>query len=231
MDTPEKILEAAEQLFADKGFGATSLRSVVAAAGVNVAAIHYHFGSKEGLIRAVFARRLGPINAARIELLDKYSAAAAPQPVPVEEIVEAFIRPAFAITSREAKQSVLARMFGRLHTEAGGTVHAILLEEIRELLVRFHTVLRQTLPELSETERVYRFSFVISAMAAVLMAPERIAMLSQGRVPVGNPEATISYLLRFCSAGLRAPASDRVSSDSVQVAGGEPANAGESTRA
>jgi len=61
-DTKQKVLDAAEQLFADDGFAQTSIRTIVSQAGVNIAAVHYHFGSKEDLLRAVFARRLEPVN-------------------------------------------------------------------------------------------------------------------------------------------------------------------------
>ena len=68
-ETKDRILDAAESLFARQGFSSTSLRSVIAEAGVNLAAVHYHFGPREELIRAVFARRFDPINRKRIELL------------------------------------------------------------------------------------------------------------------------------------------------------------------
>ena len=72
IDTKTKILNAAEYLFASRGPNATSLRQVISRAKVNLAAIHYHFGSKESLLQAVLSRRLVPLNAGRLALLDKY---------------------------------------------------------------------------------------------------------------------------------------------------------------
>src|SRR5215831_9198540 len=92
-DTKDLILDAAEKLFAEKGFDATSLREITAAANVNLAAVNYHFQSKEALIAAVFARRMRPITAARLEALGRLENEANGQPVPVEKVLEAFIAP------------------------------------------------------------------------------------------------------------------------------------------
>src|SRR3954453_20324524 len=70
-DTKTRILDAAERLFVEHGFEATSLRSLTSAAGVNLAAVNYHFGSKEELFQAVLTRRLDPMNQERIDLLAK----------------------------------------------------------------------------------------------------------------------------------------------------------------
>ena len=72
--TKARILDAAEALFMEHGFEATSLRLITAAAGVNLAAVNYHFGSKEELFQAVLTRRLDPMNQARVALLDRYEA-------------------------------------------------------------------------------------------------------------------------------------------------------------
>ena len=71
IDTKERILDVAEHLFADSGFTATSLRDITSAAGVNLASVNYHFGSKEGLLSAVLHRRIGPLNERRLARLDE----------------------------------------------------------------------------------------------------------------------------------------------------------------
>src|SRR4051812_1421835 len=90
-ETRTRILDAAEELFMLHGFEGTSMRLLTGKAGVNLAAVNYHFGSKDALIEAVFRRRLDPMNVARIAELDKLEAAtAAPTP---EAIIRAFITP------------------------------------------------------------------------------------------------------------------------------------------
>jgi len=86
-ETRTRILDAAEELFMQHGFEATSMRQLTAKAGVNLAAVNYHFGSKDALIEAVFRRRLDPMNAARIAELEKLEG---PSP---EAIIRAFIGP------------------------------------------------------------------------------------------------------------------------------------------
>ena len=94
--TTERILDTAEELFAEQGFS-TSLRNITADAGVNLAAVNYHFGSKEALIQAVFTRRLGPLNAERLRLLDAIEAHGWNDGA-LESILEAFIGPALRMS-------------------------------------------------------------------------------------------------------------------------------------
>src|SRR5438045_5087132 len=90
-ETRTRILDAAEEIFMQLGFEGTSMRLLTAKAGVNLAAVNYHFGSKHALIEAVFRRRLDPMNAARVAELDKLEAEQrSPSP---EAVIRAFITP------------------------------------------------------------------------------------------------------------------------------------------
>jgi AcrR family transcriptional regulator len=88
-DTRERILDAAEREFAENGLQATSLRTITAAAEANLASVNYHFGSKDGLVKAVFARRLEPLNEARLALLADCESSAGGEPPRLERVVEA----------------------------------------------------------------------------------------------------------------------------------------------
>src|SRR5438477_11014004 len=91
--TTERIMDAAERLFADHGFEGTSIRDIVDAAKVNLAAVHYHFRSKEALLEAVLTRRISLVNDARLQRLAAAEAAAAPELPSVEDLLRAFILP------------------------------------------------------------------------------------------------------------------------------------------
>src|SRR5258706_5167560 len=93
-DTKTRILDAAEQLFMEHGFEATSMRQLTSAAGVNLAAVNYHFGSKEELFQAVLTRRLDPMNQERIELLQKVEREAGGKPLSCENVLFAMLIPA-----------------------------------------------------------------------------------------------------------------------------------------
>ena len=104
-DTKTKLLDVAEKLFAEKGITATSLRTIIAKAEVNLAAIHYHFGSKEGLVREVFARRIKPVNNERLQRLDKIEEDCKDSAPNLEELIRAFIDPALRLRFDEPERS------------------------------------------------------------------------------------------------------------------------------
>ena len=102
-ETKTRILDAAESLFMEHGFEGTSLRAITAGAKVNLAAVHYHFGSKEELFQSVLARRLDPVNRARLEWLTRLEAAASPSPLPCERVLTAFLMPALTLARDPAR--------------------------------------------------------------------------------------------------------------------------------
>src|ERR1700739_2231181 len=117
MTTKDRILDSAERLFARDGFEATSLRAITAEAGVNLAAVNYHFQSKEALVRAVIGRRIGPVNAKRRAMLDACEPARGEVPFPLDPVLEAFIRRVLEIASSHFKE--FGPLMGRLYTEPG----------------------------------------------------------------------------------------------------------------
>ena len=118
-NTRQRILDAAEKLFARHGFESTSLRSIIASAGVNLAAIHYHFRSKEGLIGAVIERRFAPVNDERLRLLAEYESQADGRVPLVEEILEAFLAPMLRVGLLDSGQGQSGRVAHGSHHDQG----------------------------------------------------------------------------------------------------------------
>src|SRR6476661_8456099 len=112
--TKQKILDAAEQLIAEQGYAGTSLRQIIASAGVNLASIHYHFGSKDDLLHELMTRKAGPVNEKRIELLDRYAAESGGAPLPIEKILEAFFAPMIDTANANPQ---FVRVMGRIVAE------------------------------------------------------------------------------------------------------------------
>ncbi|PIX61744.1 MAG: TetR/AcrR family transcriptional regulator, partial [Lysobacterales bacterium CG_4_10_14_3_um_filter_64_11] len=113
--TKERLLTAAEDLFAQFGFAGTSLRQVTTHADVNIAAVNYHFGSKENLVNEVFRRRLDELSQKRLEALRVAQAQAEPQ---IEAVLAAFIEPALALTlDRQGGGSAFVRVLARAYAE------------------------------------------------------------------------------------------------------------------
>src|SRR3546814_5884879 len=113
--TKERLLTAAEDLFAQFGFAGTSLSQVTTRADVNIAAVNYHFGSKENLVNEVFRRRLDELGQKRLEALDKAQTQAGPD---LESVLAAFIEPALALTlDRHGGGSAFVRVLARAYAD------------------------------------------------------------------------------------------------------------------
>jgi AcrR family transcriptional regulator len=204
--TKARILDAAERLFSEHGFAGTSVRAITAEAGVNLAAVHYHFGSKEAVIRAVFARRLEPLNEERLELLDAAEAKAGGRPVPLKTILEIFIGPVLRLRRDPAKGGTrLMRLMGRTFTESGDLILSIFREQFGPVAKRFTAALHKTLPELPSEELFWRMHFMIGAMAHTMADTFRLKMLSRGACDASDTEAVLARLVAFVAAGMRAP--------------------------
>ena len=198
IDTKEKILNAAERLFGEQGYGATSLRHIIAEAGVNLAAVHYHFGSKEDLLDAVVVRKLAPINVERMALLEKALAVAGSELVSTEAFLDAFLRPA---VMRAGQDPGFCKLMGRLHGE--GLMPRVIAKNFQDVAARFITGIRRTLPHVPEEEAAWRVHFMVGAMAQTLQGPPEYPGLTAG---AADPETLLAWIIAFLSAGFRAPA-------------------------
>jgi AcrR family transcriptional regulator len=193
-NTRQKILDTAERLFAQKGYAATSIRQIIAKAGVNLAAIHYHFGTKEDLLDELVARKAGPVNTERLALLEAAKESANGRPLKVEEILEALLRPMATVASQNEQ---FVRLMGRLYAE--GLMPHLAKKHFHEVMKKFMGALRLVLPGLPEQEFLWRVHFMMGAMAHTLCGtPEQVLGVSAGF------HDRIDRLKRFLSAGLRA---------------------------
>jgi len=204
-DTKERILDTAERLFAKQGYAATSLRSIIAEAGVNLAAVHYHFHSKEALLEALILRRSVPANRERLALLDRFEVEAGGNPVSLERVIEAFLAPTLQM-SRDPQSGgiVFMKLLGRLHAE-GVLLPRILTSQFGDVLERFGAALRAALPDLLPEELSWRLNLAAGAVAQSLRGGSKdLETLSS--LPVSfNSENVMERLVTFLSAGFRAP--------------------------
>src|SRR5579885_3591352 len=159
-NTKQKLLDAAERLMSKQGYTATSLRQIIAEAGVNLAAAHYHFGSKERLLHAMLDRKVGPVNEERLALLERAEAVAEQREDFLEKILEAFLAPVF---QRRLSSPQFIRLMGRLYGE--GLMTWVAENHYRSLGERFQAALHRALPELTAEELEWRIQLMIGAMA------------------------------------------------------------------
>ena len=193
--THERILDAAEHRFAEHGFAGTSMRAVTSDAGVNLAAVSYHFGSKEALFHAVVSRCVEPVNQERLKRLDRLEAAVAAAPPAVEAILEAYIAP---VLDPERLSTAGRRIAGRLYAEPAALVNPILKREFGEPFRRYVAVLGLALPGLSRQALEWRLQFAVGAALHLMTHAGRVGAL------VGSePPDLVGDLVRFCAAGMR----------------------------
>jgi len=204
-DTKTLILDAAEVLFVEKGFEGTSLRSVVAKANVNIAAVHYHFGSKESLIQAVLARRLEPINRERLERLAALKKDTPKGELQLEDVLRALFEPALRMAGCGAPGSNdIARLIGRIFSEPSHSLQMFLRDRFREVFDNFTLAFREILTDLPDIDFFWRIHFMMGAMCHTLCDRERPVILSGGVCDVESKDEVLEQLVVFVAGGLRA---------------------------
>ncbi|MCW8906576.1 MAG: TetR/AcrR family transcriptional regulator [Sedimenticola sp.] len=205
--TKDRILDVAEEIFAEKGYSATSMRTITSRANVNLAAVNYHFGSKAQLYQSVFQRRVEPMNRKRIEMLDALEAEAGGEPVELEAILRAFVEPALKASQNPDNGGArFIRLLGRTHAEPGPEVHDFLPLLYQEVKDRYRGALARTLPELSQEELSWRVHFVIGTIAFTLAGTDALEMIESCRFcDPADTEGIIQRLIPFLKGGLTAP--------------------------
>ncbi len=200
--TRVRIVAAAERLFAERGFAGTTMRDLTTSAGTNLAAVNYHFGSKEGLLEAVFRTYLEPIMAERLRLLDAAEAQAQGQPLPLRTIIELYVGPAVRTLSRD--RAGIPSLMSRLHQEPHPAVEELILRLTQPVIVRYAAAVQRTLPTLDPTRILIRGHLMTGAMLYILghgrlllskQVPSQSGMLSEADM--------LQELVRFCEAGVR----------------------------
>jgi len=206
-DTKSLILDAAEKLFANDGFSATSMRQITTAANVNLAAINYHFGSKDSLIDAVISRRLEPINKERLDLLNHLEDEAGEKGPALEEIVEAFIGPPLRMRhAGGSKATHFMLLLGRVMSDPSDRVMTQFTDLLRETIERFSAALSRALPDLSPADILWRLVFMIGAMAHTMAISRQLPRVTGGLCDPSDVGALIKRMTPFLAAGMRAAA-------------------------
>ncbi len=209
-DTRERLLDAAEALFAELGVGATSLRAVTKSAEANLAAVHYHFGSKEELLAAVVERRVRPINEERLRRLAQLRSGPVGARAPrVEEILAALLGPMVDDRGVDPERMrTFARLMGRVLTDTGGCMHALVMQHFEEVLQRFTAAFAAALPQLSAAEIAWRLHFSIGAMAFTLVHSSHLGEMSHGLCDADRGGGILERLIPFLAGGFRVGASN-----------------------
>ena len=199
--TRTRILDAAEELFMLHGFEGTSMRQLTSRAGVNLAAVNYHFGSKDALIEAVFRRRLDPMNAARLAALERL------EDLSAENIIRAFIVPSLRlIEDAKGGGRNFIRLLGRTYTEPAKRLRALIGQMYAPTMERYKAALQRALPQMPADELVWRMHFMFGTLSYTLAATDTVQLIA-GCKPEDRYDAALleERLASFLLAGLMAP--------------------------
>ena len=206
IDTKEALLDQAEALFAKQGYKGTSLRQITAGAGVNLAAVSYHFGSKEGLVAAVIARRLVPLNEQRRARIEETLARsrAESRPPAASEVLLAFIEPTLRLPESAPGARNFISLIGRAMADTETTARRIFIEHMEPALKLFHDAMVLALPHISGDILYWRLNFVIGALSHTMRAIDKCPLPMTGAEP-RDARQLVDLLLPFLAAGMEAP--------------------------
>jgi AcrR family transcriptional regulator len=200
--TVNRILDVAETLFAEDGLDRVSVRDITSKARVNIASVSYHFGGKSELIAAVFARRIGPVNQARVAALMEIKRSQDARETSVERIVDAFIRPAVMFWQSDEKGSrAFAKLFGRCLAETRPEIEALLQKQFKSVARLMETLLARALPELPRAEIFWRMKFTFGALHHWMLTRDKFI---PEWVDNRDVEGQMKKLIAFASAGFKA---------------------------
>jgi AcrR family transcriptional regulator len=205
--TRTRILDAAETLFAERGFESVSLRHITAAADVNLASVNYHFGSKEALIDEVIARRVQPINQRRLALLDECRAAS-DEPLTPEVLVECFIMPVLDTAGDSADSGrPFSRLMSRCMAEGTDRFSDVLIKQFTEVIARFVREMSRTLPGVPAEIHQLRILFMAGSMSHALFNFDKLAAAAGSGPRTPDMSTLKAEMIAFIASGLSAPSS------------------------
>ena len=205
-DTRRKLLDAAERLFAERGIAAVSMRELTSSVNANVAAVHYHFGSKEKLIEEVYARGAKAITDERLRRLELARAVRDPDRR-VEALVAAFLESGlFGGAALPGGVALFAKFRARLVIESSEFARSVIATCFNESSGRFLDAFREALPALSEADIEWRFHALLSVMVYTMANSGRIQKLTDGACEPTDVRAALDHLVPALAGMFRAPA-------------------------
>ena len=199
----DRILDAAEALFAERGYDGVTLRQIASEARVDVALASYHFGKKLDLFNAVFERRADALNRSRLDALRRVQQVNAPTGPTVEQIIEAFLRP-LELTQENAdpgwRHYLALIAYVNNSTYWGKQMMSKLFDD---LVQEFIAALRVALPGASDENLYWCYHNLSGALTLTFAQTERIETLSKGKCLSSDFQAAYDHMIPFVAAGFR----------------------------
>jgi AcrR family transcriptional regulator len=203
-EVKRKLLEAAEELFAAKGFEAVSVRDVTQAAGMNVSAVNYHFGGRDAFVELVMTRCLGQVMEERLMQLDAVERRWPGRGAPLEEILEAFVRPLLSRVGQSAlSEELFYRLMGRVFATHGDGMPVSLDRQMHAVIDRFNEAFAKALPSISRDDLWWRLHTLSGGLIHLLIHRGAIQKWSGPSTEIPTMGVLMDRFIRFAVAGLR----------------------------
>ena len=201
--TRDKILEAAEYLFGEHGYDATSIRDIANRADVRLGLVSYYFASKETLYDCLIERRSAEIGRRRLTLLAQENKTSVPDPIPTERIIHAYVWPFLELACSAGPEW---KSYTKIISSVANSKRwASLISSYYDPVARtFLTELRRSLPTCSESDVANAFVFTVSVMLGAAAETGRVGRLSDGKVQTDDIERIFSVMLPFLTGGFHA---------------------------
>ena len=205
-DTVKRILDAAEQLFAEKGFAETSLRLITSKAGVNLAAVNYHFGSKKSLIQAVFVRFLDPFVSSLERELDEREQRGDLRQLSLEGLLEMLVDQALTVKPRSGNDlSTFMRLLGLAFSQSQGHLRKYLAEVYGKVFQRYMSLVGSTVPDVPPSELFWRVHFMLGSAAFTMSSMKALRAIAEAEFAEHRAvDEVLRLMVPFLAAGMRA---------------------------
>ncbi|NRB25109.1 TetR/AcrR family transcriptional regulator [Shewanella sp.] len=204
-DTKTRILDAAEKLFAERGFSETSLRLITSKAEVNLASVNYHFGSKKELIRAVLARYLDVfMPAASSEIMSLQSA---DKEASLNDIFSALVKPLLDLNQlRSEGTRTFLQLLGRGYIESQGHLRWFITTHYGDHLTQFVKAVADSAPHIPPAEMFWRLHFTLGTVVFTMASADALTEIAAADFGEHNDiEAVIRKVIPYLSAGVAVP--------------------------
>lgn len=208
-DIKERILAAARQVFAERGFDAATLKQITDAAGANIAAVNYHFRSKDELIRQVMESSFRRFVEARIAALDRYERERGDRPLELDKVVGALVASMVRFSRDADGGRSLIRLLLQMRALPRPETISFFALRFDPAVERYIAALERAAPRLDREDVFWRYDFALGSIMQILTdadpAVHRLKHLSGGLCDTNDEDAIIAQLVSFITAGFAAP--------------------------
>ncbi len=205
MQTQQRILDAAQSLFAESGFNDTSLRQITTKAEVNLASVNYHFGSKKELIQAVLQRYLQILMPRLDQEFDRLLASQKPNDL--TQILSVFVKPLLDLNQLQRRGTrTFLQLLGRGYTDVQGHLRWFINHHYGRTLDKFVLLVQQSCPHLPQSEVFWRLHFSLGSIVFTMASSDALAEIAQADFNEAvDIEGVIRRLIPYLGAAIAAP--------------------------